>query len=93
LARSPWLAEGISCWAQTKEQSVSPASTSTVSPYTMATIYARLGDKDKAPEFLEKAYQARALELASSLKIDFQFDSLRSDRRFQNLLGRVGLAH
>jgi TolB-like protein/DNA-binding winged helix-turn-helix (wHTH) protein/Flp pilus assembly protein TadD len=63
------------------------------SPYTMATIYAGLGDRDKAFELLEKAYQERALELASSLKADLTIDSLRSDIRFQNLLGRVGLAN
>jgi hypothetical protein len=59
----------------------------------MATICAGLGDKDKALEFLEKAHQARALELSSSLKVDFQIDSLRSDSRFQNLLGRIGLVN
>jgi tetratricopeptide (TPR) repeat protein len=31
--------------------------TSYVSPYMIATVYAGLGDKDKAFEFLEKAYQ------------------------------------
>jgi TolB-like protein/DNA-binding winged helix-turn-helix (wHTH) protein len=64
-----------------------------VSPYTMATIYAGLGEKDKALELLEKAYQERALELSSSLKADFRIDSLRSDSRFQNLLRGVGLAN
>lgn len=63
------------------------------SHYTIATIYAGLGDKDKAFEFLEKAYQERAVELASSLKADLTIASLRSDIRFQNLLGGVGLAN
>jgi tetratricopeptide (TPR) repeat protein len=63
------------------------------SPYTMATIYAGLGDNDKAFEFLEKAYQERALELPSSLKADLTIDALRSDIRFQSLLRRVGLAN
>jgi len=64
-----------------------------VSPCTMATIHAGLGDKDKALEFLEKAYRARALELWSALKVDLQIDSLRSDSRFQSLLRGVGLAN
>jgi len=62
-----------------------------VSPYMIATIYAGLGKKDKAFEFLEKAYLERSLDISWSLKADLRIDSLRSDPRFQNLLHRVGL--
>lgn len=61
-----------------------------VSPYMIATIYAGLGEKDRAFEFLEKAYQERALDIASHLKADLRFDNLRSDPRFQALVRRVG---
>jgi tetratricopeptide (TPR) repeat protein len=61
-----------------------------VSPYIIATIYAGLGEKDQAFEFLEKAYQERSLDLASHLKADLRFDTLRSDPRFQALVRRVG---
>ncbi len=64
-----------------------------VSPYAIATVYAGLGEKDKAFEFLEKAYRLRSLELSSSLKADLRLDNLRSDPRFQNLLRRVGLTN
>ena len=37
--------------------------TSFVSPYMIATVYAGLGDKDRAFEFLEKAYQIRSTDL------------------------------
>jgi TolB-like protein/DNA-binding winged helix-turn-helix (wHTH) protein/Tfp pilus assembly protein PilF len=63
-----------------------------VPPYLMATMYASLGDKDRAFEFLEKAYQERSLGMAEDLKADLRIDGLRSDPRFQNLLARVGLA-
>ena len=63
-----------------------------VSPYLMATMYASLGDKDRAFEFLEKAYQEKSLGLVEDLKADLRIDNLRSDPRFQNLLARVGLA-
>lgn len=63
-----------------------------VSPYAIATVYAGLGEKDKAFEFLEKAYLVRCLELSSSLKVDLRVDNLRSDRRFQELLRRIGLS-
>jgi hypothetical protein len=61
-----------------------------VSPYVIATIYAGLGDKNKAFEFLEKAYQEKALDMSWSLKSDLRIDNLRSDPRFQHLLSRVG---
>jgi TolB-like protein/DNA-binding winged helix-turn-helix (wHTH) protein/Flp pilus assembly protein TadD len=62
-----------------------------VSPYIIATIYAGLGEKDRAFEFLEKAYQQRSLDIAWHIKADLRMDNLRSDPRFQNLLRRVGL--
>ena len=62
------------------------------SPYTMATIYAGLGENDKAFEFLEKAYSEKSLDIPWSLKSDLLFDSLRPDPRFQSLLRRIGLA-
>ena len=64
--------------------------TAYVSPYFLATIYAGLGEKDKAFEFLEKAYRERSLEISWHLKADLRVDSLRSDPRFQKLLQRIG---
>jgi TolB-like protein/DNA-binding winged helix-turn-helix (wHTH) protein/Tfp pilus assembly protein PilF len=61
------------------------------SPYTMATIYAGLGENDKAFEFLEKAYSEKSLDFTGSLRADELLDSLRPDPRFQDLLRRVGL--
>jgi eukaryotic-like serine/threonine-protein kinase len=65
--------------------------TSYVSPYMIGTIYAGLGDKNKAFEFLEKAYQERSPDIPYFLKADLRIDNLRSDPRFQDLLRRVGL--
>ena len=62
-----------------------------VSPYILATVYAGLGEKDKAIQFLEKAYDERSLEISSHLKVDLRIDNLRSDPRFQGLTRRVGL--
>jgi len=54
----------------------------------IALIYVGLGDNDQAMYWLEKAYESRfeAVMLARP-----QFDSLRRDPRFSNLLGRIGL--
>ena len=61
-----------------------------VSPYMIATIYAGLGSKDKAFEFLERAYQEKSLDISWHLKADLRIDNLRSDARFQDLVRRVG---
>ena len=61
-----------------------------VSPYTMATLYAGLGDKDRAFGLLDNAYSDRSFEI-SSLQADLRLDNLRPDARFQHLLGRLGL--
>ncbi len=60
------------------------------SAYLMAIVYVGLGDKDRAFEWLRKAFDARAWELPA-LKADTMFDPLRSDPRFPPLLNRLGL--
>ncbi len=62
-----------------------------VSPYILATVYAALGEKDRAFELLEKAYQEKSLDISWHLKADLRLDSLRSDPRYQSLLRRIGL--
>jgi tetratricopeptide (TPR) repeat protein len=67
--------------------------TTYVSPYMIGTVYASLGQKDKAFEFLEKAYHERSSDLPWFLKADLRIDSLRPDPRYENLFRRVGLPH
>lgn len=62
-----------------------------VSPYTVAAIYAALGEKDQAFKWLEKAYEERDVWLIN-LKVDPVFSRLGSDKRFSDLLSRAGLA-
>jgi len=61
-----------------------------VSPAELGALYAMLGDKEGAIALLEKAYAAHDLQL-QFLKIARQYDGLRSDPRFQDLVRRVGL--
>jgi adenylate cyclase len=56
----------------------------------MATIYAGLGENDKAFESLEEGYSRKSFEIPS-LQFDLVLDNLRSDPRFQSLLRRMGL--
>ena len=61
------------------------------SPYPMASIYAALGRNDEAFEWLERVYKDHSYYVVW-LNIDRVFDGLRSDARFQDLLGRIGIA-
>ena len=56
----------------------------------VAGVYSGLGDTDQAMTWLEKANETRDPWLMG-LKVDPIFDSLRSDRRYLELLRRVGL--
>jgi TolB-like protein/Flp pilus assembly protein TadD len=55
-----------------------------VDPYQRATIFAGLGDADRAFEWLQRAVDDRSIHLASWVVGDPFFDSLRSDPRFDN---------
>jgi TolB-like protein/Tfp pilus assembly protein PilF len=60
-----------------------------VSPYSFAIVYAGLGEKDLALEWLEKTYEEGS-DWLLWLKVAQEFDDLRSDKRFIALLKRVG---
>jgi len=56
----------------------------------VAAVYAGLGDKDKAFEWLEKDFQIRNGKLGE-IRWTFSLQSLRDDPRFKDLLRRMGL--
>ena len=58
-----------------------------VCPYEVAGVYAQLGDKERAFEWLDKAYRNRSC--LYWLRTDPRFDSLHSDLRFQELLAKI----
>jgi hypothetical protein len=60
------------------------------SAYETAALFAALGDKDQAFQWLDIAYQERD-RLLLFLKTDFLLDPLRSDPRFPELVRKVGL--
>ena len=61
-----------------------------VTQIEIAMIYMALGEKDKAFEWLEKAFEERAWQLGF-LKVEPIFDPLRDDLRFNELMRRVNL--
>jgi len=72
------------------EVRVAQRKTGYFSAYEIAAMYADLGDKDKAFQWLDTAYQERDW-LLMGLTADYPFDSLRSDPRFAELVKKVGL--
>lgn len=59
-------------------------------PVILAKLYSEIGELDKAFELLEKGYSERS-PLLVWLKVSPEFDGIRSDSRFTDLMRRVGL--
>jgi TolB-like protein/predicted Ser/Thr protein kinase len=64
------------------------AKTGYVAPNSLAELYADLGDKDHAFEWLNTAYREHIP--LNDLRTDFPFDSLRSDPRYAELVRKIG---
>jgi eukaryotic-like serine/threonine-protein kinase len=60
-----------------------------ISPYGIAQLYADLGDKERAFQWLNTAYHEHDPGV-TFLPTDFLFDSLRSDPRYAELVREVG---
>ena len=77
------LSKGIETMKAQRKTGYSSAS-------TIADLYADLGDKEQAFQWLNTAFQEHD-EGLEGLKTDFSLDSLRSDPRFAKLVRKVGL--
>lgn len=55
----------------------------------LACVYAGLGERDKSIALLQESYVRHTFPLEAGYAVEF--DSLRSDPRFGELLHRVGL--
>ena len=83
------IAYAASGWrGVTMERIKHPETESIAGPFDVACLYASLGDKDKAFENLENAYQERSYRLAV-LQVEPQLDPLRDDPRFDDFIRRV----
>jgi hypothetical protein len=61
-----------------------------VNPWMFAIVYTGMGDKDRAFQWLDKAYDEHRTDVAW-IKADPRMDPLRSDARYKELLLRLGL--
>jgi TolB-like protein len=76
--------------AKLAEQFKAAAKTRYIPPTYFGMLFAGLGDKDKALEWLEKAFAERADGL-TWLNVEPMLDDLRADPKFQDLVRRIGL--
>jgi TolB-like protein/DNA-binding winged helix-turn-helix (wHTH) protein len=79
-------------WKRTLENYKESAKSNYVPPVLVAEACVRVGDKERAFEWLERGLEERD-DLMINLKVEPVFDSLRSDPRFQDLVRRVGIPH
>jgi tetratricopeptide (TPR) repeat protein len=85
-ARAGRSAEARKLLVELEEQSTK----NYVSSFDRALLYTGLGEKDRAFELLAKAVDER-LAGVLSLKVNPEFDPLRSDPRFRELVRTIGL--
>ncbi len=76
-------------WRNRLEQEIEDARREKSEAFDLAEIYARIGENEKAFEWLEKAYQERHYTVMY-LKVAPNLDSLRNDPRFDDILQRIG---
>jgi len=72
------------------EQLVEKAPSRRLPAFVAATFYAKANRKDEAIMWLEKGYEERDFRM-TLLGVTFEFDGLRSDPRFRELVRRMGL--
>jgi serine/threonine-protein kinase len=85
-ARSGWKA-----YMQMSIDMLMPESRRTLfPPFAIATFYARLGNNDETMKWLEKGYEEREFRM-TLLSVSQEFDGMRSDPRFRELVRRMGL--
>ena len=78
-------------WRAFLDLAESPSSELYSSPYVRARLYAALGDRPRALQWLETARDVRDAGL-SLLAVDPGLDGLRAEPRFQAIVDQVGLA-
>ena len=77
---------------QILEQLQEPHQDHYVSPFLIAVVYAGLGKKDEALDWLSRAYDDDDPWL-TNLKVDQRLKALHSDPHFQTLLRKIGRAN
>jgi TolB-like protein len=61
-------------------------------PLTLANRYVKIGKKEEALNWLEKAFENRSPEFPSAINNNPDYDDLRSEPRFQAIIKKMGLS-
>ena len=77
-------------WEQHLTRLLDQAKREYVSPYAIASDYARMRDKERAFRYLDKAYGSRD-DALTTVKTDRDLDGLHSDSRYPVLLKKMAL--
>jgi len=77
-------------WEKIAEEMERPERQKTSTGFDRAMAYLRIGDKEKTFEFLKKSFEARERWLIN-INQDPQWDSIRSDPRFVEIVQKIGL--
>ena len=89
--RAVYAAQGYAAvWRKWLEMMEKPPRSEYATAWARVLAYSRLNERDKIFEWLEKSYQ-RHDRFIANIGNDAQFDALRADPRFQELLHRLGL--
>lgn len=90
-ARDSYVRSGWKGYLQTFVQELEQLKNQHVIPdFVIASFYGRLGDADNTMKWLDKAYERRDFRMIM-LSVSYEFDSVRNDPRFVDLVKKVGL--
>jgi hypothetical protein len=89
-SREAFAKSGIKGYLETRIVQLKAGGQPEQNAVNIAAFYARLGEKDQAFEWLEKAYAEHSRDLVH-VRENLVFDNVRSDPRFADLLRRIGL--
>lgn len=85
-----YLKNGYRGWIQTEIDNNEKHADVLLGEYNLSIAYARIGDKEKTLDLLEKAFVGHTFLLPfANARPDFDF--VRDEPRFQNLMRRIGL--
>ena len=73
------------------EQIASQANDKVVTPINMARLYSRIGDKEHAVFWLDRAVSGQRMFLTAYTGVDPLYDSLHADPRFKSIVNQMGL--
>jgi len=88
--RRAFVANGMAGYLREWVEQLKRGEVTRYTSVALAGAYARLGERDRAFEWLERAYTERSPGVVHVREF-VEFDSLRSDPRFADLLRRIGL--